>query len=160
MAGDGTYRLGRADVLRGGRERVLPAPLGEPPLLLRAGAVLPLLDRDVGTLSPYAGDEALVRAEDRERVLRLLTVPLGRSRSALPDGGTARSVARGSGWKLRLRARRPTRFRIEASLGAIRPGHVRSNGRPLAGSEWSYDRRTGVLRAAVLGKRVRLEVRG
>ena len=41
---DGAFDLGRHAVLRGGRGSRCPAPLGRPPLLLRVGAVLPLLD--------------------------------------------------------------------------------------------------------------------
>ena len=161
MAGDGAYRLGRARIARGGRERTLPAPLGEPPLLLRAGAVLPLLDREVETLSPYPGDDGLVRASDRERSLRLLVVPWDRSRSALPDGGSARSSAGGGSWELRLRSRAKRRYEIEASLSTIglRPGRVLAGGRKLPERAWSYDRESGVLRASVAGRRVRLAVR-
>lgn len=162
MAKDGAYRLGEAQMIRGGRERTLAAPLGEPPLLLRAGAVLPLLDRDVETLSPYRGEDGLVRAEDRERSLRLLAVPEGRSRSALPDGGMARSAVRRGAWSLRLRAKRRMRFGIEASLEATsigRPRQVLVDGRPARGSDWSYDSGEGVLRVTARGRGAEITVR-
>ena len=63
----GSYRLERLRVLRGGRDVTLPAPLGQPPLLLRAGAVLPLIGADVDTLSPYGRAAGLVRLADRAR---------------------------------------------------------------------------------------------
>jgi alpha-glucosidase (family GH31 glycosyl hydrolase) len=160
-AKDGAYRLGRVDVLRGGRQRVLPAPLGEPPLLLRAGAVLPLLDRDVETLSPYRGEAGLVRAQDRERSLRLLTVATGSARSALPGGGVARSAVRGGEWALEVRLRRKTRLDVEASLallGRAEPREVLVGARPLPQSQWSYDDETGVLRVTARARVLRLSV--
>ncbi len=159
-AKDGAFRLGRVKVLGGDRDRTLDAPLGEPPLLLRAGAVLPLLDREVETLSPYSGDAGLVRAEDRASRLRLLAVPRDKSKSALPDGGVAKSREHDGGWELRLRF--PTRMRvdIEASLGALkksfRPSRLTVDGEKLPASKWSYVSRSQVLRAAIGGKRVHL----
>ena len=162
MAKDGAYRLGRPRVVRGGRQSVLPAPLGEPPLYLRVGAVLPLLDRDVETLSPYRGEDRLVRAQDRDRSLRLLTVPSGRGRSALPDGGVARSAVRHGAWSLRIRAKRRMRFEVEASLEAAgigRPRQVLVGGRALRGAEWSFDARRGVLRVTASGRNVEITAR-
>ena len=46
----GAYRLGRLRVLRGQPRRDAARALGEPPLLMRAGALLPLLGADVDTL--------------------------------------------------------------------------------------------------------------
>jgi alpha-glucosidase (family GH31 glycosyl hydrolase) len=160
---DGAYQLGMVDVLTGGRERTLRAPLGEPPLLLRAGAVLPMLDRDVQTLAPYAGEDDLVRVDDRRRSLRLLAVPSGRSSSPLPGRGRARSIEHDGGWTLRLRSRRPTRFEVEASLRALRNRsrlhEVRVDGEPLPERSWSYEPHSQVLRVSVRGPRVRLDVR-
>ena len=78
----------------------LPAPLGQPPLLLRAGAVLPLIGADVDTLSPYGRAAGLVRLADRADRLRLLAVPRGRTRSRLPDGGRVLSDERRAPWAL------------------------------------------------------------
>ena len=163
MEPSGAYRLGRLRVLRGDRDATLPAPLGEPPLLLRAGALLPLLGADVDTLSPYGREAGLVRLADRAGRLRLLAVPRGRTRARLPDGGAARSVERRGRWVLRLRTRRRTRFTVEASLGALRrpfrPRHVLVNGRRLARKRWSYDRAARRLTVRVRGARLRLLVR-
>ena len=63
----------------------LPAPLGQPPLLLRAGAVLPLIGADVDTLSPYGRGRARAPGRPPDR-LRLLAVPRGRTRSARSTG--------------------------------------------------------------------------
>jgi alpha-glucosidase (family GH31 glycosyl hydrolase) len=51
---DGGLRLGRASLLAGGRTVTVPAPLEEAPVLVRAGAVLPLLPADVDTLTATA----------------------------------------------------------------------------------------------------------
>ena len=61
---DGSLRLRRARVLRGGRYHTLPAPLDRLPLLVRSGAVIPLLPADVDTLAPYRG-RGVVRLADR-----------------------------------------------------------------------------------------------
>ena len=59
--GSGAYGLDRLRVLRGGADRVLPAPLGQPPLLLKAGTILPLLPADVDTLTGYGRAAGLTR---------------------------------------------------------------------------------------------------
>ncbi len=159
----GAYRLQRPRVLRGRRDHEIDAPLGQPPLLLRAGAVLPLLGGDVDTLSPYGAETGLVRLGDRARRMRLMAVPRGRSRSRLPDGAAARSLERRGRWVLRVRARRSMRWSVEASMRTLRrpfrPRRVLSRGRVLPRRRWSYDRRSGVLRVSVRGARVRLDVR-
>ena len=159
----GAYRLQRPRVLRGRRDHEIDAPLGQPPLLLRAGAVLPLLGGDVDTLSPYGAEKGLVRLGDRARRMRLMAVPRGRSRSRLPDGAAARSLERRGRWVLRVRARRSMRWSVEASMRTLRrpfrPRRVLSRGRALPRRRWSYDRRSGVLRVSVRGARVRLDVR-
>lgn len=143
--------------------RGLTAPLGEPPLLLRAGAVLPLLDRDVETLAPYAGEDDLVRVDDRSRRLRLLAVPRGRSSSPLPSGGRARSIEHHGSWTLRIRSRRLMTFELQASLSELRtpfrPRELLLNGKPLPNRAWSYERGAQILQASVRGKRLRLEAR-
>ena len=159
----GAYRLRKARVLRGRRDHPIDAPLGQPPLLLRVGSVLPLLGADVDTLSPYGSESRLVRLADRSRRMRLLAVPRGRTRSRLPDGGAARSVEGRRRWVLRVSARRSMRWSIEASMRTLRrpfrPRRVLVRGRVLSRRRWSYNRRSGVLRVAVRGARVRLDVR-
>ena len=65
----------------------LPAPLGELPLLVPEGAVIPLLDPSVETLADY-GAGAAVRLRDRVARMRLLAWPRGRRTASL--GATAR----------------------------------------------------------------------
>jgi alpha-glucosidase (family GH31 glycosyl hydrolase) len=103
-------------ILDGDREHVLPAPLGEPPLLMRAGAVLPLLPAGSQTLAPY-GD--VPRPDDR---LRLVAAPRGSTFSRLGDGMTVRSLERRGRVVLRVRGAEGRRLSFEVSLRALRRG--------------------------------------
>ena len=159
----GAYGLGRARVLRGRVEQTLQAPLGEPPLLLKAGAVLPLLPADIDTLTGYGKAAGLTRLADRAGRLRLLAAPRGSMFSRLGDGRRALSAERRGRWQLRLRAPRATTFELQATLRAattpFTPRRVLVGGRRLARSRWRYDRRTGVLRLKLRGRALRIDVR-
>jgi hypothetical protein len=162
----GAPRLGAPRTLDGARDTTLAAPLEELPLLVREGAVIPLLHPSVETLTEY-GAGAAVRLRDRESHLRLLAWPRGRRTIALgPEAGdTATSEETASGWTLQIDGRRPRSYDIEAALGslaagAFRPCSVRAGerGRTPVHS-WRYDRATGVLRLRLFAERARLVVR-
>jgi alpha-glucosidase (family GH31 glycosyl hydrolase) len=146
---DGSLLLGRARVLRGRRGLTLPAPLTQLPLLVRAGAVIPLLPADVDTLAPYDGKGVVRLAERRDR-MQLLAFPRGRSSAGM---GARRerlnSVEAGGAWRLTIRGKRARRYSLQASLATLRrpfvPQTLALGARPLR--SWSYDRRTRVLRA-------------
>jgi alpha-D-xyloside xylohydrolase len=110
-----------ATVLRGPRDATLPAPLGRPPLLARAGALLPLLPGGVDSLSRHAdapgGPVGLAERAGR-RVL--LAFPRGRSERPLGPEGTARSHEGRDGWTLTLRSRTVKRVEVHAVLGTLR----------------------------------------
>ncbi|MBN1528282.1 MAG: glycoside hydrolase family 31 protein [Thermoleophilaceae bacterium] len=150
VARDGSVGLGRARSLGGGRRVTLPAPLDELPLLVRAGAVLPLLPADVDTLAPYAGP-GVVRLADRRDRMQLLAFPRGRTESRM---GARRerlaSAETARGWTLAVRGRRARRYSLQASLATLRrpftPRRLLLAGRPLPRSAWSYDARRRVLR--------------
>jgi sulfoquinovosidase len=151
---DGSFELGRAEVLAGGREVDVPAPLEELPLFVRAGAVIPLLLPDVDTLADYgAGTDGLVRLADRRGERRLLAFPRGDSESRLPHGTlTSRELARA--WTLEIAA--PSgRWSIAATLATLArpfsPCAVEWRGEPLAREQWSFDEATGVFRTDVSG---------
>jgi alpha-glucosidase (family GH31 glycosyl hydrolase) len=160
--GSGGLRLGRPELLRGRSEATIPAPLDELPLLVRAGAVLPLLPPDVDTLAPYGGGEGLVRLRDRAGELRLLAFPRGRSTSRFYDDGRIASIERRGRWTLRIRGNRSRSYDLQAALGTLkhrlRPCRVFVDGRRLPGSRWDYRRDSGVLTAAFSGARAKLAV--
>ena len=149
----GGLRLGRSRVLSGRRTVRLPAPLDELPLLVRAGAVLPLLPPEVDTLADYGGGGNAVRLADRRDRVDLLAFPRARSSGRLEARGRWVSKRHGSGWTLTLRAVGPRRYRLQAALPGLRPVVVRLNGRHLPPAAWSYDRRSGVFRASFRGTR-------
>jgi alpha-glucosidase (family GH31 glycosyl hydrolase) len=145
---DGGLSLGRARLLRGGREATLPAPLGELPLLARAGTLLPLLAPDVDTLADYGNDSVSLR--DRPgRVL--LAFPRGTSNARLEDGGRVRSSEHHGSWRLEIHSGAERTWELQASLGTLRrpfkPCSLRLDGRRLPREHWSYDGATGALRA-------------
>ena len=131
-------------MLEGGRTCRVPAPLDQLPLLVRAGAVLPLLPADVETLSPYGTD--VVHLSDRPAQRSLLAWPArGASASAEPaDEARVRSgVSRDGSWALAVRQRRRRTFNLQVALPK----------RPCAllvdGKRRSFSYGDGVLRAAV-----------
>jgi alpha-glucosidase (family GH31 glycosyl hydrolase) len=149
-AGNGALRLGAARVLRGRRPLTLPAPLDELPLLVRAGAVIPMLPADVDTLAPYRGP-GVVRLADRLDRMELLAFPRGRSAAGM--GARRERLASAEGdhvWRLAIRGKRVRLYRLQASLATLRrpfaPHSLTVAGRTLR--SWSYDRRTRVLRAS------------
>jgi alpha-D-xyloside xylohydrolase len=155
----GSIDLRAAKLVRGGREITMPAPEDQLPLLVRAGAVLPLLPAGVDTLSSYADPSTTSFGERRER-LRLLAFPRGDSSAPFYDDGTVRSHEGRGSWTLRIRGDRRRRYRLEAVLRTLRdpfrPCAVSVDGRPLAPRRWSLDR--GVLKARFDGSRARLVV--
>jgi alpha-glucosidase (family GH31 glycosyl hydrolase) len=161
----GGLRLGAAKLLRGRREATVPAPLEELPLLVRSGAVLPLLDPDVDTLASYGrGEDDLVRLRDRAGELRLLAFPRGRSTSRFYDDGRIASIERPGRWTLRIRGNRGRSYELDAALGTLkrrlRPCRVLVNGRRLARSSWDYRAGEQVFGARFAGARVKLTVVG
>jgi alpha-glucosidase (family GH31 glycosyl hydrolase) len=171
---DGSFRVARARVLRGRREHVLPAPLEELPLLVRAGAVVPTLSADVDTLAPHGGSPLparlgggrLVRLADRADRMTLLAFPRGLSRRKMLEGERLRSRelrGRRGGWELRIDGARRRTYSIQASLAALRdrfhPCAVLAGGRKLPQSRWSYSPRSRVLRVRVSARRVTLLAR-
>ena len=104
----------------------LPAPLGELPLLARAGSVLPLLPADVDTLAPYGRD--LVHLRDRRGRLSLLAFPRGRWRGQHVRGraaAIARDPPAGGGCTCRVSVGGATASRPRSErcgIGSSRPG--------------------------------------
>ncbi|HJQ85591.1 MAG TPA: TIM-barrel domain-containing protein, partial [Candidatus Binatia bacterium] len=159
----GAFVLGPASAIPGGRTITVPAPLDELPLLVRAGAVLPLLPPDVDTLAPY-GDPVLglVGLRDRRDRAVLLAFPRGEGSASMFDAGeTVRSVEQRGVWTLEVRGEETRTYELRAALGTLVepfvPATVSWSGRPL--QTWSWDDATQVLSASFRGRRGRLVVR-
>jgi len=149
LGADGAPILGAARLEDGGRDLTAPAPPDELPLLVPAGAVIPLLSPDVQTLTSYGTN--VVRLADRQGELRLLAWPHGTTRGALGPGERWESHEGRGRWSLRVSGRRTRVYRLQASLATLRrplvPCRVTASGRTLSRRAWSFDRTTGVLRA-------------
>jgi alpha-glucosidase (family GH31 glycosyl hydrolase) len=147
---DGAFVQGRPRLLRGGRRHTLPAPEDELPLLVRAGAVLPLLPADVDTLSPY-GAGGVVRLSERAGRLTLLAFPRGAWRGRFGERGRLRAREGLRRWTLAIGGGARRTFTLRATLGTLRrpfrPIRITVSGRRLPQSMWSYDARTSVLTA-------------
>jgi hypothetical protein len=127
----------------------LPAPLGELPLLARAGTLLTLLPPDVETLAGYGDSAPAVSLNERRDQRVLLAFPHGRSGARLEDGGSMASRERRGEWRLTIRGKRRRTWTISASLATLRqpfrPCAVRAAGGKLL--RWRYDASTKVLHA-------------
>ena len=147
---DGAFIPGRPRLLSGRRRHTLPAPENELPLLVRAGAVLPLLPADVDTLSPY-GRRGVVQLADRAGRLTLLAFPRGRWRGRFGERGRLQAREGRAGWELTIASGHPRTYTLRAALGSLRrrfrPKRITVDGGPLARSRWSCNRRTSVLTA-------------
>jgi alpha-glucosidase (family GH31 glycosyl hydrolase) len=145
----GGLALRRARVLSGRREATVPAPIDELPLMLRAGAVLPLLPADVDTLAGYGPGRDAVPLSRRRGRLDLVALPRGTWRGGFHRGERLSSRERRGRWELRVRGKRRRRYALQASLATLRrpfrPCTVRLGGRAV---RFRYHRRTRVLRAA------------
>jgi alpha-glucosidase (family GH31 glycosyl hydrolase) len=142
--GSGGLDLERAELLRGGRSATVPAPLVELPIMVRAGALLPLLPAGVDTLAGYGRDApGVTHLRDRRDRLRLLAFPRGRSGARLYVRGRLTSKAAKGAWHLLIDSPRELRLEVDASLATLRnpfiPDRVEVDGHPI--HSWSYDRR-------------------
>jgi alpha-glucosidase (family GH31 glycosyl hydrolase) len=160
---DGAFLPARTVLLRGRRVHTLRAAEDELPLLVRAGAVLPMLPADVDTLAPY-GRGSVVRLSERAGRLTLLAFPRGRWQGRLGGRGRMRAYEGHSSWSLELRAERPRTYTLRAALGSLRrpfrPRRVTVNGEGLGRAAWRYDPRGEVLTASFsAGRRATLEIR-
>ena len=155
--GSGGLRMGPAAELRGARGVTIPAPLEELPLLVRSGAVLPLLPPRVDTLASYGNRvRGLATLADSRRRLRLLAFPRGSTTSRFNRAERLRSIEGRKEWTLEIDAGLRRTYRLEASLATLRhpfrPCTVEVDGSELTPGRWSYDRRSRVLRATFHGR--------
>ena len=160
----GAFVLGRVESLSGGQDHVLPAPLDQLPLLVRVGAVIPMLAPDVDTLADYGHAPGLVHLSDRRDRMRLLAFPRGRSAAGFNESERLVSRERRRRWSLRVQGAIRRQYRLQASMATLkrpfRPCTVKIKGRRLGARSWSYDRKSRVLTARFKTRRGRLVVRG
>ena len=157
----GGLEMSRARIVRGGREVTIPAPLGELPGFIRAGALFALLPPDVDTLAQYGGRKLVHLRERRGRVLLLF-----------PRGTTHRKF--GSSSFVTSRERRGSltfdifnwvrrHYRIQASMSTLkhpfRPCRVTIDGERVPARDWSFNRRTRVLSLEARDDRLLVEAR-
>jgi hypothetical protein len=129
--GPGEIDLRKARLLRGRRSVTVPAPIDQLPLMVRAGAVIPMLPAAVDTLAPYGkgvtGVDSLADARHRLRVL------------AFPRKPTIDVPGH------------PRKVKLEATLATLQqpfvPCAITVDGKTVDRDDWSFDRRTGVLNA-------------
>jgi len=161
----GAFVLGGVTMHAGGQAVTVPAPLDELPLLVRAGAVLPLVPADVDTLAPYGDDDSsLVTLADRRDRLALLAFPRGETTARVFERSErVRSREVDAGWQLVVRGKRRRTWDLQASLATLQtpftPCDVSWNGARLADDAWSWDATTQVIRATFTGRRGALLVR-
>ncbi len=138
--GNGSFHLRPAKVLKGGKAVTVSAPIERLPLMVRAGAILPLLPADTQTLSGYASSST-VGLDDVGRKLHLIAFPRGKTRSAFGENGGLRSKERTHSWKLTIRRAKRHRIVLDASLRTLRhrlrPCRVNVNGHRLRRGAWS-----------------------
>jgi alpha-D-xyloside xylohydrolase len=149
----GDLKLGRAHLRRGKRDFTAGAAADELPLMVRAGALLPLLPADVDTLADRYDTGKLTSLRDRRRRLELLAFPRGRSASRAYDNTRMVSRERRGRWRLELRDKTRRRWKIDASLATLRhpfrPSCVVVDGKPLSGERWNYMHRQRRLRLRI-----------
>ena len=155
--GDGRFVLAAPRDVPGARRVSVPAPLAELPLFIRAGALLALLPADVDTLASYGRAPGLVHLSDRRDRIRLLLFPRGRSSRRFNYGERLRSIEGAGRWRLEIEGARARTYSLEASLRTLRrpfrPCRLSLDGEA---PSWSFDRRTGVLRARFRARRATL----
>jgi alpha-glucosidase (family GH31 glycosyl hydrolase) len=145
----GAIELGRTVRRPGADDVTVDAPLGEIPLFVRSGAVIPLLPADVETLADYGGDD-VVRLADRADQRTLLAFPDGDWSGPLGPGETMTADESSNAWTLTLDATMARTYTIEASLSGLGVGFVpcavTADG---AAADFSFDQSTRALSTTV-----------
>jgi hypothetical protein len=107
-----------ARVLKGEADVTLDAPQEEIPLLVRAGALIPMLDPAVDTLTGYG--EGVVHLADRARRITIVGWPSGTSRTEIGAGETVTVKESRGRLVVNVRARRRYRLNLWLSTDLLR----------------------------------------
>ena len=162
--GPGDFRLRRARLVNGGRDIRVPAPLDRLPLMIRAGALLPMLPEGTDTLADRHDTPRLTSLQEQRGRLDLIAFPRGRSDAFFYEGERLLSRERkGGAWKLAIKGQRERRWRIQASLSTLRtpfvPRCVQVGGRTISKKRWGYGKRKRRIVVRVKAKRAVIAVR-
>lgn len=159
---DGSFPLKRAARVRGGAERTVAAGEDDIPVMVRAGALLPMVPPSVDTLSPYGAANPDVSRLYDQPARSLLAFPRGATATAF-DQGSIRSAESRRGprkWTLRIRDHRPRTWTVRASLTSLkrpfRPRCLAVNGK--AGKGWRYDHASRTIEFEIRSRRGRTTV--
>jgi alpha-glucosidase (family GH31 glycosyl hydrolase) len=125
LTGDGALRPVSARVLDGGDDVTLDAPQDEIPLLVRAGALIPMLDPAVDTLTGYG--DGVVHLAERARRLTIVGWPSGRSRTEIAPGETVTIKESRGRFVVSVRVRRRYRLNLWLSTDLMRHPCKRSH---------------------------------
>lgn len=148
---------------------MIDAPIGRPALLVRQGAIIPMLADDVATLSATAAAD-VIDLDDRRAVLRARIIPAGSRAFTLADDTAIAVDERASALRLTFTpGRESSDLRAELDLGhrgapsTAAPTMVLRGGVALSsaatadavarcdGGCWHYDAATRLLRVRVTG---------
>ena len=135
----------------GPRDVEVEAPLGKPPVFLRAGALLPSLPDGIDTLVS-ATDGATVPLAARAGEWEALSVPRGRSTATYDDGSALEVSDEGTGIRLRFAPAAPrTSVVVELDVGAVPTSAAALDGQPVTIVATEDEVRASATSAAWLG---------
>jgi alpha-glucosidase (family GH31 glycosyl hydrolase) len=149
----GRFRItSPTEPIDGGRNLTLQAPLDELPILVRAGALLPMLPPDVDTLTELGRRTPGVVSLGERSERSLLAFPRGRSSARFDAGRLVSAEARAPRareWRLTVSSASARRWSVQASLSTLRrpfvPCELTLNGKALPDGAWRYNDATGTL---------------
>lgn len=144
----------------GPRDVEVPAPIGQPPLFVRAGAAIPMYVDDIATLAPTDATD-VVDVDDRASVRRVHAIPREERTVALDE--VARVVVRAAGAREAALRFTPstviTRLRADVDVGTAGVSRVAIAGLtedPRAPTGvctncWSHDGMRGIVHVSIEG---------
>ncbi len=145
----GTFSPGAVVLHEGMQTVTVSAPNPEIPMLVEAGAIIPMLSPDVFTLAEYGADPEIIHASDRDHLLHVLAFPRGETTGTFYDDGTWTSTEAEGSWTLGLNNSKERTIHLEASMSTLAQPFdvcdVSLDGTALLEDDWSYDEGTGVL---------------
>ncbi len=145
---EGRFEIGDGSAVLDGRRHVdVPAPVGQVPLFVRSGAVVPLVSEEVETLSDY-GDDDVVGLDDRSGRTLLAFPSAGEWQGTLGEGERLTSTVTDESWVLDVAATEGRTYEVQGSLAdldeSLVPTRVTADGEEV---DFEYDAQTRSLTA-------------